>query len=117
MMNENSDSLVFVLQHKNDRFDPMPFSIARSWTEDLGADIALYVMYDALELIKKDAVEGAPDIRESLDALLAAGVSIYACGFCSRACELSTDDYYPGIQVANRQIFHGLMSDRRPLYW
>lgn len=95
----------------------MPFSIARTWREDKGLDVALYVMYDAVELLKKDTIIKHPDIRETVDALLADGASMYACGFCSRACQLTTDDYYPGVEVGNRHVFHALMTERTPVYW
>jgi hypothetical protein len=42
---------------------------------------------------------------------------VYACGFCSRACELAADDFYPGVRIGNRHIFHTLMTERQPLYW
>jgi predicted peroxiredoxin len=112
-----SEGFVFVLQHRDKRFDLMPFSIARTWREEKGLDIALYAMYDAVELLKKDTIVEYPEIREALDALLADGVAVYACGFCSRACQLAADDYYPGVQLGNRQIFHNLMMERRSLYY
>lgn len=112
-----SESYVFVLQHRHERFDLMPYSIARTWREDKGLDIAIYSMYDAVELLKKDVIVEHPQIKEAVDALLAAGVPIYACGFCSRACQLVADDYNPGVQVGNRHVFHSLMTERRPVYW
>lgn len=111
------EPLVFIMQHQNDRFDSMPFSIARSWREEMDADLVLYVMYDAVELLKKDTLAHNAMIKEDIDALLESGVTIYACGFCSRACSLDTDSYHPGVQVANRTIFHDLLSQRRALYW
>ena len=116
-MTAGSERYVFVVQHRNERFDLMPFSIARTWREDKGLDIAIYSMYDAVELLKKDAINEHPDIRDVLDALLADGVPVYACGFCSRACQLTVDDYYPGVQVGNRHIFHSLMTERQSVYW
>lgn len=116
-MSTPDQDYVFVIQHVNERFDTMPYSIARTWREDQGAEIAIYAMYDAVELLKADTVAERDDLREVLDALLAAGVSIYACGFCSRACQLSQESYYPGVEVANRHIFHSLMTERRAFYW
>jgi intracellular sulfur oxidation DsrE/DsrF family protein len=112
-----SEGFVFVLQHRHERFDLMPYSIARTWCEEKGLDIALYAMYDAVELLKKDTIVQYPEIREAVDALMAAGVPVYACGFCSRACQLAADDYYPGVQVGNRHIFQKLMTERQPLYY
>jgi len=111
------DMYVFVLQHRQERFDPMAYSIARTWREDKGLDIAIYAMYDAVELLKKAVIAERPEIREAVDALLADGVPIYACGFCTRACQLAVDDYYPGVQVGNRHIFHSLMTERRAVYY
>jgi predicted peroxiredoxin len=112
-----SERFVFVLQHRQERFDAMPFSIARTWRQDMDLDVALYVMYDAVELLKQDTLITYPDIQEAVDALLADGVPVYACGFCSRACELAADDFYPGVRIGNRHIFHTLMTERQPLYW
>jgi intracellular sulfur oxidation DsrE/DsrF family protein len=112
-----SDGYVFVLQHRQERFDLLPFTIARTWREDKGTDLAIYATYDAVESLKNDFVIGNPDIREAVDALLADGVPVYACGFCSRACQLSAADYYPGVQVGNRHIFYALMTERQPVYW
>ena len=103
---------VFVLQHQNEQFDLMPFSIARTWIEDKGVDVALYLMYEAVKLVRKEVIEQRPDIREAVDYLLSKGVPIYACGFCSRACQLNVDSYYPGIVVGNRHIFYSLMMER-----
>jgi intracellular sulfur oxidation DsrE/DsrF family protein len=111
------DMYVFVLQHRQERFDLMAYSIARTWREDKGLDIAIYAMYDAVELLKKAVIAEHPEIREAVDALLADGVPIYACGFCTRACQLAADDYYPGVQVGNRHIFHSLMTERRSVYY
>lgn len=116
-MTAGNDRYVFVLQHRDELFDAMAFSIARTWREDKGADLVLYAMYGAVELLKKDTLVKYPDIREMLDALLADGVSVYACGFCSRACELTSDDYYQGVQVGNRHVFYTLMTERQPVYW
>ena len=116
-MTADSGRYVFVVQHRHDRFDLMPFSIARTWREDKGLDIALYLMYDAVELLQKDTILKYPDIREAVDALLGSGVPVYACGFCSRACQLAIDDYYTGVEVGNRHVFHALMTERTPLYW
>jgi len=74
-------------------------------------------MYDAVELLKKEVIAEHPEIKEAVDALLAGGVPIYACGFCTRACQLAADDYYPGVQVGNRHIFHSLMTERRSVYY
>jgi predicted peroxiredoxin len=98
-----SERYVFVIQHRHERFDLMPFSIARTWREDKGLDIAIYSMYDAVELLKKDVIIEHPDIRDALDALLANGVPVYA--------------YYPGVQVGNRHIFHSLMTERQSVNW
>ena len=116
-MTAGSEGFVFVLQHRHERFDLMPFSIARTWREEMGLDVALYAMYDAVELLKKDTIVQYPEIREAVDALLADGVPVYACGFCSRACQLAADDYYPGVQLGNRRIFHKLMVERQSLYY
>ncbi len=116
-MTADNERYVFVLQHRNERFDPMAFSIARTWREDKGLDVVLYAMYDAVELLKKETIIQHPEIQEAVDALLADGALLYACGFCSRACQLAADDYYPGVTVGNRHIFHALMTERRPVYY
>lgn len=116
-MTATSERYVFVLQHRSERFDLMPFSIARTWREDKGLDVAVYAMYDAVELLKKETIIEHPDIREAVDALLGDGALLYACGFCSRACQLVADDYYPGVQVGNRNIFYTLMTERQPVYY
>ncbi len=116
-MTTGGDMYVFVLQHRQERFDAMAYSIARTWREDKGIDIAIYAMYDAVELLKKEVISEHPEVREAVDALLASGVPIYACGFCTRACQLAADDYYPGVQVGNRHIFYSLMTERRSVYY
>lgn len=116
-MEDKKERYVFVVQHSHERFDPMPFSIAKTWSEDKGLDITLYLMYDAVELLKDDYVNSHQDIRDLLDSLLDSGVPVYACGFCSRACSLAVDDYYPGVQLANRHIFYDLMTECQPINW
>lgn len=108
---------LFVLQNQNERFDLMPFSIARTWIDDKGADLALYLMYDAVQLVRKDTIAQYPDIQEAVDYLLKRGVPIYTCGFCTRACQLNTDSFYPGIVVANRHIYYALMTERKVVYY
>ena len=49
----------------------MAYSIARTWREDKGLDIAIYAMYDAVELLKKETIVKYPEIKEAVDALLA----------------------------------------------
>lgn len=114
---EDRPQALFVLQHSDERFDLMPFSIARTWVEDKGVDLALYLMYDAVELVRKDTLARRPDLREAVDALLARGAPIYTCGFCTRACQLNADSYYPGVVVANRHIYFALMMERRTVYY
>ncbi len=108
---------LFVLQHQNEQFDLMPFSIARTWLDDKGVDLAMYLMYDAVQLVRKEVIEQHPDIKAAVDYLLGRGVPIYTCGFCSRACQLNSDSYYPGIVVANRHIYYSLMMDRKVVYY
>ena len=57
------------------------------------------------------------EIKELVDFLLQKGVPIYVCGFCTRACELTANHYYPGIVVGNRKIYFSLVSQRRLLYY
>lgn len=116
-MTDGGDRYVFVLQHRQERFDAMAYSIARTWREDKGLDLAIYAMYDAVELLKKEVIAEHPDVKEAVDALLADGVPIYVCGFCTRACQLTADDYYSGVQLGNRHIFHSLMTERRSVYY
>ncbi len=112
-MSDNQQKYMFVLQHHQPRYDSMPFSIARTWVDDKGADIAIYLMYDAVEIARKEEVESNPDIKEMIDYLLAKGVQIYTCGFCTRACQLNANSLYPGITVANRHLYYSLMTERR----
>ncbi len=114
---ESRPQALFVLQHRNEQFDLMPFSIARTWLDDKGVDLALYLMYDAVQLVRKEVIEQHPDIKEAVDYLLSRGVPIYTCGFCSRACQLNSDSYYPGIVMANRHIYYALMMERRVVYY
>lgn len=106
------DKYLFVLQHEDERYNLLPFSIARTWTEDKGVDIAIYLMYDAVQIVEKNNLEKSPDIKEVIDFLLGNGVSIYTCGFCTRVCG-NAERFYPGIQVANRHIYYSLMTERR----
>ena len=46
---EQRNRALFVLQHHHEQFDLMPFSIARTWIDDKGVDLALYLMYDAVQ--------------------------------------------------------------------
>jgi hypothetical protein len=39
------------------------------------------------------------------------------CGFCSRACSLDDDDYYDGIEVADRHITYDLFTEREAVYY
>ena len=66
-MTAESEGYVFVLQDRHDRFDLMPFSIARTWREEMGLDVAMYATYDAVELLKKDTLVEYPAIREAVD--------------------------------------------------
>ncbi len=84
---EQRNRALFVLQHHHEQFDLMPFSIARTWIDDKGVDLALYLMYDAVQLVRKEVIEQHPDIQAAVDYLLSRGVPIYTCGFCSRACQ------------------------------
>lgn len=103
---------LFVLQHNDERYDLMPFSIAKTWLDDKGLDIAIYLMYDAVQIAKKETIEARPDIKQAVDYLLSKGVPIFVCGFCTRACELNHESYYEGIPVANRHIYYSLMQER-----
>ena len=64
-MTTGGDMYVFVLQHRQERFDAMAYSIARTWREDKGIDIAIYAMYDAVELLKKEVISRAPGGQRS----------------------------------------------------
>lgn len=108
---------LFVLQHHNEKYDFMPFSIARTWFDDKDADIVFYLMYDAVQLVRKDRIGERPDIKDAVDYLLSQSVPIYTCGFCSRACELDQDKYYDGIEVANRHVYYALMTERQVVYY
>lgn len=114
---EGRPRALFVLQRCDERFDLMPFSIARTWLEDKGVDLALYLMYDAVQLARRDTLERRPELKEALEYLLGRGVPIYACGFCTRACQLNADSYHPGVVVANRHIYYALMMERRTVYY
>lgn len=116
-LSDTGAKFLFVLQHRDIRFDSMPFSIALTWHADKGLDIALYLMYDAVQLVRRDVLEGQPDLKEAVDDLLHRGVPIYVCGFCTRACALTADHYYPGIAVANRYTFYTLVMERRVVYY
>jgi predicted peroxiredoxin len=108
---------LFVLKNAEPQFVPMAFSIARTWVEDKGLDLALYLMFGTVEVVKKENIGDTPDIKEAVDFLLAQGVPIYTCGFCSRACSLAGDDYYDGIEVANRHIYYDLFTEREVVYY
>ncbi len=116
-MSDGDNKALFVVQHNDPQFNLMPFSIAKTWVDDKGVDLAIYLMYDAVNLVRKDQIEERPDIKDAVDYLLGKGVPIYTCGFCSRACELNQDKYYPGIVVANRHIYYSLMTERRVVYY
>ncbi len=110
-MGENKKYL-FVVQHLDERYNLMPFSIARTWTEDKGLDVAIYLMYDAVQIGEKENLEKFPEIKEAIDYLLGSGVAIYTCGFCTRVCG-NAERFYPGIQIANRHIYYSLMTERQ----
>ena len=114
---EPRNRALFVLQNHDEQFALMPFSIARTWIDDKGVDLALYLMYDAVQIVRKEVIEQRPDIKEAVDYLLSQGVPIYTCGFCSRACQLNSDSYYPGIVIANRHIYYSLMMERKVVYY
>lgn len=110
-------SHVFVIQQATPRFQLLPYSVALSWRQEYGTDLALYTMYESVELLRASSLARNDELRELVDGLVQAGVPIFTCGFCTRACELTADDYYPGVVVANRTILHDLLSSRTPLYW
>jgi predicted peroxiredoxin len=116
-MSEEKPKYLFVIQHQDEHFDLMPYSIARSWVDDKDCDVAIYLMYNAVQVVCKDKIDQRPDIKEMIDYLLSKGVSIYTCGFCTRACELNQEKYYSGIVVANRNIYYSLFSERRAVYY
>lgn len=113
---EKKEKYLFVVQNNNERFNLMPFSIARTWHEDKGLDIAIYLMYDAVQIAEKENLEKTPDIKEMIDYLLGSGVPIYTCGFCTRVCG-NAERFYSGIQVANRHIYFSLMTERQTVYY
>jgi len=115
-LGDTDTRFLFVLQHHDIRFDLMPFNIALTWHVDKRLDVALYLMYDAVQLVRRTVLEEQLDLKEAVDNLLCQGVAIYVCGFCTRVCAL-TADYYPGIIVANRHIFFTLMMERRVVYY
>jgi predicted peroxiredoxin len=114
---ENNSKVLFVLQNHNPQYDLMPFSIARTWLEEKGLDIAIYLMYDSVQIVRKETIEQAPEIKVAVDCLLSQGVPIYVCGFCTRVCELNSGSYYPGVVVANRNIYFSLMMERKVVYY
>jgi predicted peroxiredoxin len=117
MAEKQPGKYLFVLKNGDPKFVPMGFSIARTWVEDKGLDLALYLMYDTVEVVKKANIDDNPDIKELVDWLLAQGVPIYTCGFCTRACMLAQNDYYDGIVVANRHIYYDLFTEREAVYY
>jgi len=116
-LSESPGKYVFVLQHHNPQFDPMPFSIARTWLDEKGLDLAFYLMYDSIQLMRREALEQNPEIKDAVDYFLSKGVPIYVCGFCSRACSLTLQHLYPGVAIGNRNIFFSLMTERQPVYY
>lgn len=116
-MTENKPKYLFCVQHHDPEFDPMSFSIAHTWLDDKGLDIVFYFMYHAGKIMRRDYIEAHPDIKENVDYLLSRGVPIYVCGFCSRVCQLNTDNLYTGVQVANRHIYYALMTERQVVYY
>ena len=116
-MSDEKLKYLFVIQHQNEKFDLMAYSIARTWVDDKGVDLAIYVMYDAVQVVRKDKIDERPDIKETIDYLLSKGVPIYTCGFFTRACELNQEKYHPGIVVANRHIYYSLFSERVAVYY
>lgn len=116
-MPEDKPKYLFCVQHNDPQFNPMSLSIARTWLDDKGIDIAFYFMYHAGNIMRQDNVEANPDIQDHVDYLLSRGVPIYICGTCSRVCQLNASNLYPGVQVANRHIFYALMTERRVVYY
>ena len=113
---EKKEKYLFCIQNNDERYNPMPFSIARTWVEDKGLDIAIYLMYDAVQIVEKDNLENSSDIKEYIDFLLGRGIPIYTCGFCTRVCG-NANRFYPGIEVANRHIYYSLMTERQTVYY
>ena len=116
-MNETQKQFVLVIKTKNPKFDMMGFMIARSWLDNQNADIAIYLKFDSVELMRKENIENTPELKAEVDYLLSKGVPIYVCGFCSRACDINKDSLYPGIELGNRNIFYSLMSERKAVYF
>jgi predicted peroxiredoxin len=114
---DDGSKFLLVLEHHNSQFDELPFSTARSWVEDSGVDVAMWLLYDSIHIVRREEIEKTPVIKELVDFLLQKGVPIYVCGFCTRACELTANNYYPGIVVGNRKIYFSLVSQRKVLYY
>lgn len=109
---DQNPKYLFVLQNNDDRYNLMPFSIARTWFDDKNLDIAFYLMYDAVKIAEKDYLEKTPEVKAAIEYLLGNNIPIYTCGFCTRVCTVP-ESLYPGIQVANRHIYYSLMTERK----
>jgi len=110
---EDKPKVLFVLEHHNPQYDPLRFSTAQTWVDDRGVDVVMWLMYDSIQIVRKDAIEQTPEIKAMIDDLLGKGVPIYVCGFCTRSCGLSAGDYYPGVAVGNRNIYFSMVTERK----
>ena len=78
---EDNSKFLMVLEHHNPQFDELPFSTARSWVEDGGVDVAMWLLYDSIHIVRREeieedsrdqgagrfpAAEGGPDLRVRL---------------------------------------------------
>jgi sulfur relay (sulfurtransferase) complex TusBCD TusD component (DsrE family) len=116
-MDLRAEKYFFVIQHRHDNYDFMPFSIAKTWFDSNQADIAIYLMYDAVQIATQEYLANRPDIKEIIDYLTANKIAVYACGFCTRVNRINPDNFDLAIQVANRHIYYSLMVERKVLYY
>lgn len=82
----------------------LAFLVARSAVEE-GHEVTVFLAGDSVQLLRAPVVEslqglGTGSLREHLDALIAAGVTIYASGMSSKARGLTGDDTATPVEMA-----------------
>jgi predicted peroxiredoxin len=80
-------------------------------------DVLMYFDIEGIEVVLKDSPDITledhfPSSHTNLDALIAKGVTIMACPGCMKVADVTADDLYPGVQVANKDAFFNFTKGR-----
>lgn len=96
----------------------LAFLVAKAAVEE-GHDVSMFLAGDSVQLLREPVIDalqglGTGPLREHVDAVVAAGVRIYASGMSSKARGLAATDAPVGVEMAtpNRLVQLTFESDR-----